>query len=111
LHGDAKAHVAGLSEQAYGVTPRASALPDILDMAGQAPRDDEQGVNPNRVARARETRHQRLGRMNHAPQPIIVDRKCGLFDARSGLYLYEGDSLAAAGDEIDFADRSSHAHR
>ena len=61
------------------------------------------------VAVSRVARHQRLGGGGDAAQAVIVERQAAPRLAGAGLDLDEGEDAAAAGDEVDLADRRAGA--
>jgi hypothetical protein len=84
-------------------------LPDVDEMAGEAARDDEHRVDPDVVAGPGVAVGERLGRGGDPAKAILVERELRVGRRRARLDLDEGDGAAAAGDEIDLADRSPDA--
>jgi hypothetical protein len=78
---------------------------------GQAARDDEQRVDPDRVAFAGEAGRKALGGIGDAAQAIFVERPGGGFLAAALLDLDEGQRSSATGDQVDLAARNPRAPR
>jgi len=78
-------------------------------MAWQAARRKEHHVDPDVVLRPGEARGEHFGRRGDAAQAILVDRKIEILGPVAPFDLDEGDNAAAAGDQIDFADRDAQS--
>lgn len=80
-------------------------------MARQAARDDEDGIDPDDVARTGVACRQALGGGRDPTQAVVVERPgCGLRTAAL-LDLDERKRRAAPGDQIDFATRDPCPNR
>lgn len=84
-------------------------MPDIFEMAGQAPRRDQDDVDPHILARSGETGGECVGGAGDPDQPMPVDRKRQSLIVIPALHLDKGDGAPAPGDKIDFAHGRPHA--
>ena len=57
---------------------------------------------------AQEPWNEEVGGGSHSLQALQVERAMRRCDAGAGLDLHKGEQLAAAGNQIDLADRRSH---
>lgn len=82
-----------------------SPLPDIRDVPGEATRNDEDGIDPDVVARPRVTLSEPLGGNDDASKSPGVERHCCGVRSRPGFHLDECKYLPAPRDDIDLAAR------
>lgn len=80
-------------------------------MTRQAPRDDEDGVDADRVAGLGIARGQALGGGRDAAQTIFVERQGRGILAGALLDLDEGEGMAAPRNQVDLAARDPRAPR
>src|SRR3546814_10829118 len=80
-----------------------SRLPDVDQMARQAPWRKEHHVDSDIIARSGEARGEHFGGGGDAAQAIRVDREVEVFGPVAPLDLDEGDHPPASRDEVDFA--------
>src|SRR3546814_14996210 len=71
-----------------------SPVPDILQVAREAAREDEDGVDPHIIAVAQEARRQRFRGGGDAAEAIVVERQGDVGFGGARLYLDEGDNAA-----------------
>ena len=76
------------------------------DVARPAARDDEDGVDADRVVGAGIAGKQRFRRAGDPAKAIFVQCQRRLLGGRARLHLDESESAAAAGDDIHFPNRS-----
>ena len=80
-----------------------SPMPDIGEMARQPAGHEEDRIDADVVAFPGLARRQPRGRDRNAPQPVLVEGHRQPFLAGAGLDFDKGQSLSAAGDEVDLA--------
>jgi len=80
-----------------------SPVPDIGQVARQAPGQQENGVDADVVACPGVSRRQPLGGNRDPAQAVMVEGHGGAGLAGTGLDLDKGEGAAAAGDEVDLA--------
>lgn len=80
-------------------------MPDVGEVAGQAARHNEHGVDPDLVPVACIARREALCGDCDPAQAIFVERPCGRLRGAALFDFDEGEHPAAAGDEVDFAAR------
>src|SRR3546814_15150433 len=80
-----------------------SRLPDVDQMARQAPWRKEHHVDSDIIARSGEARSEHFGGGGDAAQAIRVDSEVEVFGPVAPLDLDEGDHPPASRDEVDFA--------
>jgi len=78
-------------------------LPDVDQMARQAPRRKEHHVDADVVARPREARAEHFGGRGDAAQAVRIDREIEVGGPVAPFDLDEGDDAAAPRDEVDLA--------
>jgi len=88
---------------------RSLRLPDVDQMAWQAPWRKEHHVDAYVIARTREARAQHFGRGGNAAQAVLVDRKVEIGGAVAPFDFDEGDGATAPRDEVNLADRNAKA--
>ena len=71
-------------------------------------RHDVDDVDTHLLGVAEEPGNEEVGGGGHPLQALQVERAMRRCDAGAGLDLDKGEQLAAAGDQIDLADRRSH---
>src|SRR3546814_2567855 len=80
-----------------------SPVPDILQVAREAAREDEDGVDPHIIAVAQEARRQRFRGGGDAAEAIVVERQGDVGFGGARLYLDEGDNAATPRHQVDLA--------
>ena len=75
-------------------------MPDVLEVAGEAPRDDEHGVDAHVVTGTYEAWGECVRGGGDAAEAELVERESGLGGGGSGFDFDEGDGAAAPGDEV-----------
>ena len=78
-------------------------------MAGELAGDDVNDIDPHFFRLADEARKQQFGGRSDAAKAILVERMIGGGAGGACLHLHKGQHLAAACDEVDFADGGSDA--
>ena len=84
-------------------------MPDIGQVPGQPPGHDEDGVDPDVVARSGETGRQRLGGGNDSAETDMIEREVRFGGGGSGFHLDESHDAPTLRDEIDFSQGCSGA--
>ena len=80
-------------------------MPDVVEVAGQPARQQEDGIDANVVTLTRVARRQPFGGNRHPAQPVLVERNCQPLLAAARLDLDEGQDSSPARDEVDLAAR------
>jgi hypothetical protein len=96
---------------AYSMLIGLSPVPDVRQVAREAPRHDEQCIDPDVVALASVTRCEVLGRSCDTAQSIFVQRPARCLVSRTLLDLDEGQNPTASGNQIYFSARDACAPR
>ena len=86
-----------------------SPLPNVRQVPGPAPRDDEQRVHPYVVPKAYEAGGETLDGDCNAAQLPLIERKSGSAIACTRLDFDEGHGPPAPGNDIDFTARHARA--
>jgi len=96
---------------AYSKRASLSPVPDVSEVAWQATRNDEDGVDPNDVVGAGVTEGKLLGSNRHPAEPIFVERPSCCVGAAALLYFDKCYGPAATSDEVNFAARNASSIR
>src|SRR3546814_1132498 len=80
-----------------------STVADIRQVAREAAREEEDGVDPHIIAGAQEARRQRVRGGGDAAEAIVVERQGDVGFGGARLYLDEGDNAATPRHQVDLA--------
>src|SRR5689334_25405694 len=78
-------------------------MPDVRQVARQAPGNDEHGVDAQVVSGLQVAWSEPLGRDDDAPEPPCIERHFRCFERGAGLHLDEGEGAPPSGDDVDLA--------